>query len=238
MSEELTTQPAAGPEVSAGVPLSWRQVWTSALIRPSVQTYQDLLSDPQAIPRRAYLWVVAAALISYAISMAGLALTGTSSLSAIQGIDTASVLGPSMLLILACGLPVIAVAALLGLIIGAGITQGIAGLLGGAGTYARLVYAVAAFSAPLAIVSSVIGAIPQVNCVGIALLIYQIVLWVVAIAAVNLFGWGKAIGTFVITVVAVVLIVGCITVVPLLLLGPVINNVYSNIIQNLPTPGP
>ena len=140
---------------------------------------------------------------------------------------------------LICCLPVAGVLAVVGLMIGAAITQLVARLLGGLGTYSQLVYAYGAYSAPLSIVSGVVGAIPIVNlCLGVPLLIYGIVLNVISVNAVNKFGWGKSIVAALIIPIVFLLVVPCAVIVVLTLLGPAIGDVFSQIVNELSTPMP
>ena len=48
--------------------LRWFKVWTSAITQPSTETFEWILRDPQASPRRAYLWVFITSLISMIIT--------------------------------------------------------------------------------------------------------------------------------------------------------------------------
>jgi hypothetical protein len=129
----------------------------------------------------------------------------------------------------------------LGLMISAGLTQLIASALGGTGSYSKLVYAFATYSAPLAIISSIVGSIPYVNYLAFPLSIYGMVLNVIAVKAVNQFGWGKAIASswlILASILLVVVLVAVMVIAILTLLGPIIGSVFSGIIQGLETPVP
>ena len=65
MSQDLETTTVAQP----GEQLSWSEVWITAVIRPSTETYERILQDPQASTGRAYRWVFLGSLIGYAISI-------------------------------------------------------------------------------------------------------------------------------------------------------------------------
>jgi hypothetical protein len=43
--------------------LPWYKVWSDALTKPSVETYERLIRDPNANPFKAVLWVFVAAMI-------------------------------------------------------------------------------------------------------------------------------------------------------------------------------
>jgi uncharacterized membrane protein len=97
------------------------------------------------------------------------------------------------------------------------IIQWIAKLFGGTGTYDKLLYAFAAISVPFTIVSSLfvlLSAIPFVGiCTGIisiGLSIYVLVLQVMAVKAVNRFGWGQAAGSVFIPGCVVIILCACV----------------------------
>ncbi len=152
--------------------LSWHEVWIQALTQPSVATYQSLIQDPQASPKRAYGWVALNALIAFLISAVGtllwIALGAAEGMSRIGGI--------------LCGLPIAVVLAVLGLAIMAGVSNLIARLFEGEGTYSALVYAFASYLAPLSLISGVLGLIPVLGGF-LALLpgLYGLVLNVIAV---------------------------------------------------------
>ncbi|NCQ35776.1 hypothetical protein GW813_12060, partial [bacterium] len=80
----------------------------------------------------------------------------------------------------------------------------VAKLFKGTGSYSQLVYAAAAFTAPLMLISGAISALSLIltpyivlcfSILSIGLGIYALVLWVVAVKGVNGFGWGEAVGS-------------------------------------------
>jgi len=228
------------PTSPGGASLSWPQVWMRALTQPSVVTYEELIRDPGARPGRAYIWVVVASLIEFFVVMLGqLALVGSFGGDLQDALPMIGLLGSSVLI---CGAPIVAVLSLLALMISAGISQLVAGALGGIGTYSRLVYAIAAYLAPLSIITSVLGLIPFLGvCLIFPLGIYAIVLNVIAIKAVNQFDWGKAIlssAAILGMILGIAVVLAAVVILILALLGPAVGNVFSNIIETLPTPGP
>lgn len=231
MSPEMESLPLEEP----GKALSWSEVWTSALLRPSLETYEGIINDPEASPNRAYRWVFICALIGYLISFfLGLVL---SSLGFTSIADLGAFAGFSVITLICC-LPVVGALAVIGLAIGAALTQFIAGLLGGEGSYSRLVYAYGAYTAPLSLVSGVISSIPFVNLLAIPLAIYGIALNVISVNAVNKFGWGKSMVAALIIPIVILLVVPCAVIAVLALMGPAIGDVFSQIINELSTPVP
>ena len=229
MSQEITAPPAAS--------YSWSETWIKALTQPSVETYEVIVNDPKASPNRAYIWVAVTSLIGYALSVLLQTMLGStmSFLSQPGREGAAGALGTAGAGIgtLICCAPVVAAGAVLGLVIAAGLSNLIAAMLGGTGTFSKLVYAVGAYEAPLTIVSAVVGAIPIVNLLTFPLGIYALVLNVIAVKAVHRFSWGKAIASSVLILAAILVLVAIVTIVILALLGPAIGNIYSNIIENI-----
>ncbi len=234
MSQEFVTPAASQPSGS----FSWIQVWTNALTRPSVATFEELVRDPKATSGRAYAWVFITALIGSGFSvLIELALAGISGSASSAESGAIATLGGSIMR-LVCAVPVIAVLSVLGLMISAGITQLIASAIGGTGTYSKLVYAFAAYLAPLALITGVLGAIPYVNCLTFPLGLYSIVLNVTAVKAVHQFGWGKAVASSILILAGILVVVAVVIIVILALLGPAIGSVFSNIIRDIGTPVP
>jgi MFS family permease len=207
-----------------GQALSWREVWIQALTRPSVATYQSLIQAPQASPKRAYGWIALSALITFLISAMGTLLWGT--LGEAEGMG-----GVSSIL---CGLPVAAVLAVLGVAIMAGVSNLIARLFGGAGTYSALVYAFAAYLTPLSLISGVLSLVPILG-VFLAPLpgLYGLVLNVIAVKAVHKFSWWKAVVSSVAVLLGIVVIVAVIVIMLLILLGPAIQGVFETITMEM-----
>ncbi len=214
MSQEYSRPVAAA--------LSWSEAWIGAITRPSVETYERIANDPTASSGRAFTWVAVAGVIGYIIQIGGLLLLGGGMVQ----------MG-SVFITLLCGALIAVVGAVIGLIIVAGITQAIAGALGGTGSFEKLAYAIAAYSAPMSIITAVIYLIPCVNLALLLLAIYGIVLNVIAVKAVNQFGWGEAIASSVIILVGICILAAVVVIVILALLGPAIGNIFSNIVNAL-----
>src|SRR6185436_13844883 len=89
--------------------------------------------------------------------------------------------------------PIFALLFILVFAIVTGITQLVAGALGGTGNYSKLLYTTAAYWAPLSILSALIGVIPVIGCFNLIFTIYGIVLDIIAVKVVNQFSWGKAV---------------------------------------------
>ena len=207
---------------------SWIRVWLSALTRPTVETFQNLVSDPKATSQRAYRWVFASTFLGYIllsiiVALIGMEVASTFGFAGIAG----TVAGTSLLIGVVYGLIGGAVAVLATALL-AGISHLVARALGGAGTYAKLVYAFAAFLAPLTLVSLVIAPLPYVTYLQYALMVYEIVLLVIAVKAVNQVTWGRAIVSA-LTLPAAVLVVAVVVIFILASIGTAVGNIYSDI---------
>ncbi len=95
-------------------------------------------------------------------------------------------------------------------LIGVGVYHLIATVLGGRGQYGRYAYLSATYSAPLAIVGSVLGFIPVLGgCLSLILAIYQFVLTYYAVKVEYGLSQGRAIVVVVIPVVAGLVLAVC-----------------------------
>jgi len=213
-------------EEQPGETLSWGKVWISVLTRPSITTFERIIRDPRASPRRTYLWVGIAALI-------GAIMTGAISRIGLFGGQQA--LGSTFPYNCA---PANIVAALLSLAAVSWVAQRIAGgFFKGGGKYASMVYASGAFYAPIILISGLISGIPYVNCLSIPLLIYAFVLGVMAVKAVNQIGWVQAAVSFLIGLVLVTGIVAVFTICALVILGPAASDTFQNTLRELESSG-
>lgn len=169
-----------------GESLSWSETWIKALTRPSVATYEEIVNDPNAGPRRAITWMIACSLLGVIFYIIFGYMFG---IDAIMRMDEAL---ESMLLVFLCFVPFMIFVSILEVVINSGISQLIAKLLGGTGTFSKLIYAFAAYQAPLTLIRFING-IPLIKILYMPLLLYGIFLSIIALKAVHKFGWGRAI---------------------------------------------
>jgi len=227
------------PIVPAGGFASWLNTWITAVTKPNEQTYVDLAGQPEAKANKAYLWVfiastlgtLVAGLLQALVLAMGFGQGGTQLYSQMAGGSIVSVI---------CAAPIAGGVSVLGFMIGTGVTQWVAKLFGGTGTFNKLAYVMGAISVPITLVSSIITPFSVITYLGIvigllsfALGCYAIYLEVLAVKAVNQFSWGKAIGSVILPALVIGLLCACIVVVVLLLLGPAIGNVFSQVQQGL-----
>lgn len=157
---------------------AWHEAWIQMLTKPSVQSYQEVLRDPEASPSRAYIWIFVLSTLSAIVSIIA------------QYINLTPTYNISPLLSLVC-VPFVGALAILGLIIGVGIYHIVALILRGKGTFSELVYLYGALVAPVQVISMIASFIPYPfnGCITGPLAIYSLVLTVIVIEAVHDFGW-------------------------------------------------
>ncbi|HEY2980560.1 MAG TPA: YIP1 family protein [Anaerolineales bacterium] len=227
--------------VMAGAAEPFYQTWMKALTRPSEQTFAAMAASPNAKASTAYLWYFLAALVSFFLTSL---VQGALMRQMIQDLgdsgqfDSGGVGGG--LIGVVCGAPIGAAISTLFFGIIVAVVQWIAKMFGGKGTADQLAYTLAAILAPYSIVAgllALLGAIPTVGfCFGLVslgFLAYVIVLEVMAVKGVNQFGWGEAIGSLFIPILAVALLCACLVGAVFMLAGPAIGDVFSQINQSL-----
>jgi hypothetical protein len=251
--DQFDNTPITPPSSGAPGPAGWLPVWIKAVTQPNEQTFVDITEHPDMSAKTAYIWVFIAGTISGIIQAFASTIstaTGSNALSQIPGLGQyfqqssgAGGFAISSLIGGLCASPLVGLLSVLFFALFVAIIQWIAKLFGGTGTYVKLLYAFAAITVPVTIVSSVfvlLSVIPYVGiCTGIisfGLSIYVLVLQVMAVKGVNRFGWGQAAGSVFIPGCVVFIICACVVFGGLMLLGPVIGNVFSGINQSLSVP--
>jgi len=205
-------------------PLSWVETWIKALTQPRVEAYEQIANDPEASVTRASLWVFLSTLVALFIGLPLSLVVNPSLLDQVKQLnlgssDTAGALAAAAGIML-CMVPFAGVLAVLGLMFSTAIIQLVARLFGGEGSFSQLFYTFAAFTTPITPISMLISAIPLVNCLGIFVSIYTIVLQVIAIKAVNRFGWGAAVGALFLPGLVVFAVICCAGIAAASVLGP------------------
>jgi hypothetical protein len=111
-------------------------------------------------------------------------------------------------------------------------------VLGGTGKFGTQAYLMSLFVVPLGMVASLVSLVPLAGgCISLLVGIYVIFLNVRLNKAVHQLTTGRAIVAAIWPLVLIPL-AACAIISVLLVLGPVIGNVFSNIVQNLETPVP
>ena len=215
-------------------PEPFYKVWLKAVTKPNEQTYAEIANSSGASPTKAYLWLAISYIFTFFVSMLVFSFSSSS-----QYGDFGEALGGSVIALI-CGAPIGAVIGLLIYALEVAIVQWVAKLFKGTGSYNQLIYAFAAFTAPLTLVSGVLSAFSLIPFIGLCFSIisigiglYSIFLMITAVKGVNKFGWGEAAGSVLLPGLVLVFVCGCLTIGILMLLGPVIGDVFSTINQSL-----
>ncbi len=215
-------------------PEPFYKVWLKAVTKPNEQTYAEIANSSGASPTKAYLWLAISYIFTFFVSMLVFSFSSSS-----QYGDFGEALGGSAIALI-CGAPIGAVIGLLIYALEVAIVQWVAKLFKGTGSYNQLIYAFAAFTAPLTLVSGVLSAFSLIPFIGLCFSIisigiglYSIFLMITAVKGVNKFGWGEAAGSVLLPGLVLVFVCGCLTIGILMLLGPVIGDVFSTINQSL-----
>ena len=198
----MTTETGSGVIPTEYGTYSWLEAWRLALTRPNEETFRSLADDPNRSLGRALSWIAITSAISYLITVSVQLLfsglfAGPSLLEALEQEAGLLLTGGLMITgIFACGLPIVVLISTVGMLIYSGVVQITASAFGGDGTFAEMAYALAAFTAPLTLLSGAISWIRRVNCLTIPLGIYSLLLTLLAVKSVNRISWGKTIGIF------------------------------------------
>jgi len=229
----------SSPSGSSG-PAGWIPVWIKAVSQPNEQTFIDISESPDAKPNTAYLWIFIVGTLSTIVS--GIIQTIIRAIGIGGHSNAGAMLGSSLVSVI-CASPFAGAFSVLFFALGVAIIQWIAKLFGGTGTYDKLVYAVASISVPISLASMFLvpfNAVPYLNiCTGlvsVGLAFYSLFLEITAVKAVNRFGWGQAVGSVLIPVLVIGVVV-CICVFGvMMIMGPLIGNVFNQINQSLQNP--
>ena len=221
----------------------WVTVWRDAIARPSEETFARIGQSPNAKSTTAFLWIFLGSLVS---SLLALPAQGALMRQIMQnaGLDDQVVpsLGNSLITAI-CGAPIGAVISVVLFAIVVGVVQLLAKMFGGRGTFDQLAYAIAAIVTPFYLVSgllSLLSAIPFAGfcfgLLGFVAALYVLVLEVMAVKGVNQFGWGQAIGSLLLPVLAVTCCISVAVGALLSAVSPQLMDIFNSILT--PVPGP
>jgi hypothetical protein len=236
MSEQMNTPMLPPPSGVA----EWFSVWKEAVTKPSDQTFARIALSPNAKLTTAFLWIFLSSLVSAFLSslVQGQAARQMMQSFGIEGLPQAT---GNTLIAAICGAPIAAIISVVMFALVTGIVQVLAKMFGGRGTFEQLAYAFAAIATPFSLISGVLAllsAIPYVGfCFGIVSLLaglYVLVLEVMAVKGVNQFGWGQALASFFLPVIAIFccLSVGALAI--MRALGPTISDNFRQFLTPVP----
>jgi hypothetical protein len=234
--------PLEKPEQPSGKPrrnLAWYEVWLSVLINPSENSFLFILADPKLSLDRGIIWVFCATLIQYLVAfglfmVVWLPLLQKVTASAGLTMDLAASIRNASLLLFVIGVPVLTSVYTLMFALQMGILHLIAKLFGGRGTYEHLVFASAAYQAPLLLISIVAVFIPYLNvCAGPLLGFYTVILMTNSLRAAYRLDIGRALG--VIFLPGIVLAIFC-CIAGYAMQGPIQQTLLETMMQVTPMP--
>ena len=168
----MLTQVEATPKGAAKYLPPWSKTWLVATTRPFLTTYQSRLQSEGAELQHAFVWIVLSAMTGGTVNALGSLLTQS---PANQYFDLGLLIAIPAFALLIAGYWALF----------AGGTYLVARLLKGQGTYRRLAYVFASFSAPLLIVVSVLSLMPRLNMLLLLVYLYWFGLYVVSLQAVQ-----------------------------------------------------
>ena len=220
----------------------WFSVWRDAITRPSEQTFARIAQSPNAKLTTAFLWIFLGSLVS---SLLALPAQGAMMRQVMQNSGLGEQGFPSAagggLIGVICGAPIAAVISVVLFAVVVGIVQLLAKMFGGRGTFDQLAYAIAAIVTPFYLVSGLLGllsAIPLAGaCFGIlgfGLALYVLVLEVMAVKGVNQFGWGQAIGSLLLPVLAITCCISVAVGAMLSMMAPEMMEIFNSITTPVP----
>lgn len=191
-------------------------VWMTVLASFDIESYENVLNDPEAGAGRGFEWIAYTGIISGLLAPFSLLnnpqfaeIRNTAEFNNLFGNMGMTALMVVMSLALALLTPLFSV---IGLAISAGIQNFFALMFGGKGYYGRTVYALAAYLAPMSILIAALGTIPLVGQCATSLLgLYNIILNVRALRAAHSISVWQALGVmFAPTIIFIIL--GCLLV--------------------------
>jgi hypothetical protein len=181
---------------------SFYDVWLTVITSFDVESYEEILKDPEAGAGRGFEWVAYAGIVSGLL--APLSILNNPAVAELKNIPEFDGVFGSMgmtafLVFLAFALALITpIISVLGLALGAGIQNVLAVFFGGNGDYSRTVYALAAYLAPMTIIIALVGIVPLVGqCLTGLISMYHIILNIRALRAAHSISAWQAFGVIV-----------------------------------------
>lgn len=200
------------------------QTWLKATTSPNDATFEELRQKPDATITTAIIWMaIYGAVSALAGIISGVMFAGAMN-SVVPTLMTQMELPPTeaaqveqaLRMFSGGGFGMVGFSSLANIVmvplfflVGVGIYFLIAKVLGGAGEFGRYAYLNAAFSAPLGILTTLLGLVPFVGCISPLISIYSLVLVYFATKAEHRLSSGRAIWVVLIPVLVVVLLFGC-----------------------------
>ncbi len=219
---------------------SFIQTWIDALTKPREATYSAIAASPRAKAMTGYVWVFLTSILTSIVTYIAQGAQIQKQLES-AGTDLGSLGGGlgTGALALVCAAPLGAIVGTLLFAIMVALVQWIAKMFGGKGTNDQLAYTLAAIAAPYSLVTAIfmlLSMIPYVGfCFNIVLGLgglYVFVLQIMAVKGVNQFGWGAAIGSYLIPLAAILLVCCVLVGIVAAISGAALGGIFSTINQS------
>lgn len=175
---EFDSLPDDDDKPKRGIPddgYRWHEVWSMVLASPGVETFERILVAPGVSRGRAFTWLFMSFVLGFGIALARI-------WSYLEYPWTTALMWLLLSLVLA-----------LAMFINSSVMQLAARLLGGVGTNREFVFSFAAFTAPLFIIRILVSMVAIHPVFDWAIMTYELLLTIMALKAVNRFGWLRAI---------------------------------------------
>jgi hypothetical protein len=234
----------------SGPSMSLVETWIAAVTKPKEGTFAQIATQPGATVGKALLWVFLASLLTSFASLIVQAIGAGGQMDMFRQflppeiarelpVGAAPSFGFGAVIVI-CGVPVLAIIAVLGFAIGVALVQWVAKLFGGTGSFDKLAYAFSAITVPVSVISAVLALIGIIPFIGIltglisfALGIYAVVLQVLAVKAVNGLDTAKAVGAVLLPGLVIFLVICCCALIVGVAMGSAIGSVFDSINQSL-----
>jgi hypothetical protein len=174
---------------------SWSEIWMAAITGPSIDNYEDIVDDPAANTRRAYIWILSSVTILTLVFLGLAVLRIPTHITPFRGLALGK--GGSFPVSLSCGVPIAVVVAAIGFTVEVALLNFFASLIGGyqKDSSERLSAILAAIQSPMMFVYLVLFILPDGPLLAVASLLvsfYHLYLIGLALQTVYDFSWRRA----------------------------------------------
>lgn len=190
----MMQQPAEKPSPR----YNWSEVWTAIITKPRIETFHEILADPAANPRRAYIWMYLTGCVSLFVALYSMFSNPEVQSAMIEmAPELASNFGSAVLTSLLCTVPLAAGFGVIFFIVFAGIIHFAAMQIDRklqlqSEKFKQWLYVMGAILAPLNLISLIFVIAPFLSFLSIVALGYQIFLMVLGARTVYGFDMRQA----------------------------------------------
>lgn len=168
-------------------------IWFKALSSPKKQTYQQIIDYPDASIGKALYWLFLAGGFGGLLGSLVQTAFNTNSFFGLSSFQVSEQISSSAIIWSFLGTVLFAIGVPLITIINTGLIQLVARVFGVKPNYSKLLFAFAAYQAPLGLLICILGGIPTLGCIALPMAIYWLFLSVQVIRTVCEIKAGKAV---------------------------------------------